>query len=382
MKPFISGLPRKIVFGRGCINDLPSYLGELGLNGKAMLVTGRRFARESGYLDKITSLLKSSGIEVVIFDRVEPNPLIETVESGGRLAREKEIDFVIGFGGGSAMDAAKGIAVLASHGGRLEDYFYPAEVKPLTISIVEIATTCGTGSEVTKYAVFSRGVRKYVIASDNIVPTLSILDAEVLKHLPKAITAHTAMDAFSHALEAYYHVKSSQFSEIFIRDSIKIIFENFERGVKGDLDARERLLYASMLAGLAITMSGTIVVHGLGYYLTQKFNIPHGLANALFLNQFIEYAANKIPERTLELGNLLGLNLTDPKEISKFFIKNLNKLKKAAELPMSLAEAGVPESEIPIIVEQALSYKRNLENCIKPPTPEEVEELVKRSFRG
>jgi len=382
MKPFISGLPRKIVFGRGCINDLPSYLRELGLNGKAMLVTGRRFARESGYLDKITSLLKSSGIEVVIFDRVEPNPLIETVESGGRLAREKEIDFVIGFGGGSAMDAAKGIAVLASHGGRLEDYFYPAEVKPLTIPIVEIATTCGTGSEVTKYAVFSRGVRKYVIASDNIVPTLSILDAEVLKHLPKAITAHTAMDAFSHALEAYYHVKSSQFSEIFIRDSIKIIFENFERGVKGDLDAREKLLYASMLAGLAITMSGTIVVHGLGYYLTQKFNIPHGLANALFLNQFIEYAANKIPERTLELGNLLGLNLTDPKEISRFFIENLNKLKKAAGLPMSLAEAGVPESEIPIIVEQALSYKRNLENCIKPPTPEEVEELVRRSFRG
>jgi len=382
MKPFISGLPRKIVFGRGCINNLPNYLKELDLKGKAMLVTGRRFARESGYLNKITSLLRSSGIEVVVFDKVEPNPLIETAEAGGRLAKEKGIDFVIGFGGGSAMDAAKGIAVLASHDGKLEDYFYPAEVEPPVLPIVEIATTCGTGSEVTKYAVFSRGIKKYVIASDQIVPTLSILDAEVLKYLPKAITAHTAMDAFSHALESYYHVKSSSFSEIFVRDSLRIIFENFEKAVKGDLDAREKLLYASMLAGLAITMSGTVVVHGLGYYLTQKFNIPHGLANALFLNQFIEYVSNRLPERTLELGRLLGLDSSDSGEVSKFLLENLNKLKKAAGLPMSLAEAGVPESELPIIVEQALYYKRNLENCIKPPTPDEMEELVRRAFKG
>ena len=325
---------------------------------------------------------RSSGIEVIVFDKVEPNPLIETAEAGGRLAKEKGIDFVIGFGGGSAMDAAKGIAVLASHDGKLEDYFYPAEVEPPVLPIVEIATTCGTGSEVTKYAVFSRGIKKYVIASDQIVPTLSILDAEVLKYLPKAITAHTAMDAFSHALESYYHVKSSPFSEIFVRDSLKIIFENFEKAVKGDLNAREKLLYASMLAGLAITMSGTVVVHGLGYYLTQKFNIPHGLANALFLNQFIEYVSDRLPERTLELGRLLGLDSSDSREVSKFLLENLNKLKKAAGLPMSLAEAGVPESELPIIVEQALYYKRNLENCIKPPTPDEMEELVRRAFKG
>jgi len=377
---FSARLPRKILFGRGSLDNLPETLKELELTGKAILVTGRRFARESGYLDKLSSLMKSAGIDVIIYDKVEPNPSIETVERGGKLAREQGVDFVVGFGGGSAMDAAKGIAVLAAHDGKLEEYFYPAEVEPPVLPIVAIATTCGTGSEVTKYAVFSRGIRKNVIASEQIVPTLSILDAEVLNYLTKKVTAHTAMDAFSHALESYYHVKSCEFSEIFVRDSIKLIFENFKKAVDGDIESREKLLYASMLAGLAISMSGTVVVHGLGYYLTQRFGIPHGLANLLFMRQFIEYAAEKIPERTIALGKLLGLDGSSAELVSKTLINELNDLSRYAGLPMNLKEAGVPESELSTIIEQGLSYKRNLESCIKPPTAEELEEMVRKAL--
>lgn len=379
---FSASLPRRIVFGRGSLDNLPNILRELELTGKTLLVSGRYFARKSGYLDKLSSLIKSVGIDVIVYDKVEPNPSIETVEEGGRIAREERVDFVIGFGGGSAMDTAKGIAVLAAQGGKLEEYFYPAEVGSPVLPIIAIATTCGTGSEVTKYAVFSKGIKKNIVASDQIVPTLSILDVEVLRYLTKEITAHTAMDAFSHALESYYHVRSCEFSEIFARDSLKIIFENFKRAVDGDIESREKLLYASMLAGLAINMSGTVVVHGLGYYLTQKFGIPHGLANLLFIRQFIEYAAETIPEKTMVLGRLLGYDISSPNSISRTLIKNINELIEYAGLLRNLREAGVPESELPIIVEQGLSYKRNLENCIKPPTENELEEIVRKAFKG
>ncbi|RLI01433.1 hypothetical protein DRO30_04150 [Candidatus Bathyarchaeota archaeon] len=377
---FSARLPRKILFGRGRLESLPDALKELELGGKVILVTGRRFARKSGYLDRLCSLMKSAGVDVIIYDKVEPNPSIETVEMGGKIAREQGVNFVVGFGGGSAMDAAKGIAVLATHDGKLEDYFYPAEVKPPVLPIVAIATTCGTGSEVTKYAVFSKGIRKNVIASEQIVPVLSVLDAEVLRYLSKDITAHTAMDAFSHALESYYHVNSCEFSEIFVRDSIKMILEHFKNAVDGDIDSREKLLYASMLAGLAISLSGTIVVHGLGYYLTQKFGIPHGLANLLFIKQFIEYAAEKIPERTMSLGKLLELDASTPEGVSKILVNKLNELSRYAGLPINLREAGIPESELSTIVDQGLSYKRNLDSCIRPPTAHELEEIVKKAF--
>ena len=372
--------PRKIVFGRGSIELLPELLDQLGIRGTAMLVTGRSFARRSGYLDKIKSLLTSSGSKVVVFDRVEPNPSIETVEAGGSLAREQGVEFVIGFGGGSAMDAAKGISVLAAHGGRLEDYFYPAEVKPPILPIIAIPTTCGTGSEVTKYGVYSVGLKKKVIASEEIVPTISILDSNVMKYLPNDITAHTSMDALSHALEAYYHVKSSELSDLYAVESIRMIFENFEKGVKGDFDSKERLFYASMLAGFAINLAGTVVVHGLGYYLTQKFGIPHGLANALFLTQFIEYIAENVPERTVSLGKALGIGADDPSEIARGLVQKIDALKSSAGLPMNLKEAGVPESELDKIVEEASSYKRNLENCLKPPLTSDLKTIVKKAF--
>lgn len=379
---FSAPFPRKIIFGRNTLEKLPEALKELELTGKAMLVTGRRFARESGHLDKLCSLMRAANIDVVVFDKVEPNPTIETVEEGGRIARKECVNFVVGFGGGSAMDAAKGIAILATHDGKLEEYFYPAEVKPPVLPIVAIATTCGTGSEVTRYAVFSKGLRKSSVHSDQITPTLSILDAEVLKYLTKEVTAHTAMDAFSHALESYYHIKSCELSELFVRDSIKMILENFKRAVDGDLDSREKLLYASMLAGLALNLSGTVIVHGLGYYLTQKFGIPHGLANMLFIRQFIGYVAENLPERTMELGKLLGLKASSPREVSNMLISRLNDLIEHAGLPRNLEDAGIPEPELPTIIEQGLSYKRSIENFMKRPDEEDFEEIVKKAFKG
>ncbi|MCX8187269.1 MAG: iron-containing alcohol dehydrogenase [Nitrososphaeria archaeon] len=377
---FSNSLPRKIFFGRGSLERLPEALRELELTGRAILVTGRHFARKSGYHDKLCSLMRLVGVDVIVYDKVEPNPSIEIVEGGGKIAREKGVDFVVGFGGGSAIDTAKGIAVLATHDGSLEDYFYPAKVEPPLLPIVAIPTTCGSGSEVTRYAIISKGFRKYTILSELIVPTLTILDSEVLKYLARDITAHTAMDAFSHALESYYHINSCEFSEHFARDAIIIFFENLRDAVDGDMGSREKIFYASMLAGLAINLAGALFVHSLGYYITQKFGIPHGLANMLFLRQFIEYAAEKMPDRTIALGRLLGLNSVSSEIVSRTIINKLNDLIEYLGLPRNLKEAGIPHSELFTIAEHGFSYKRNIENCRKPPTSEEIQEIVKKAY--
>lgn len=377
------GFPRKIIFGKGSLESLPEVISELGLYGNCMLVTGRNFARSSGYLDRLKNLLNSAGVErIIVFDRVEPNPSVKIVDEGGRMALEQAVDFVVGFGGGSALDAAKGIAVVAATGGEsISNYFYPPEVKRSILPIIAIPTTCGTGSEVTRYAIISEAKKKNSVRGDNLIPIAAILDSEILKHLPQDILAHTAMDALSHAIESCFHVKSSEMTIMFSAEAVKTIFENFAQAYEGDLDSRERLLYASMLAGLSINFSGAVVVHALGYYLTEEYGIPHGLANAFFLTHFIEYCSEKAPERIVSLCQRIGISSDNPAECSRNLVEKINEMRHYAKMPLSLLEARVPESGLDKLIEEGLSYKRNIEACVVPLSREDVEWIIKSAFR-
>ena len=296
------GLPRKLIFGRGSIERLGEVVEDLGLSGKALLVTGRSFAKRSGYLDKLKEILESNGVSVAIFDRVEPNPSAETVELGAELGKREKVDFIVAFGGGSAMDAGKVIAILSLQGGRAEDYFYPAVIRPPILPVIAIPTTCGTGSEVTKYAVISKGLKKNTVAGELIVPIASILDPDVLSYLPKDLLAYTSMDAISHAIESYFNKNANPLSDIYVFEALRNIMKYFKDAYDGSIDARGRLLYASMLAGEAINLCGTTIVHGTGYYLTMRYGFHHGLANALLITQFIKQVSDLMSQRTLELG--------------------------------------------------------------------------------
>ena len=379
---FRFGSPRKLIFGRRSIGDLGGVIKDLGLSGNALLVTGRSFARRSGYLEKLKTILESSGIAVRIFDKVEPNPSAETVELGAELAKRERVDFIVAFGGGSAMDAGKAIAVLSSQGGRAEDYFYPAVVKPPVLPVIAIPTTCGTGSEVTKFAVISKGLRKKVIMGDVIVPIAAILDPDVLSYLPRELLAYTSMDAVSHAIESYFNKNANPLSDIYVYEALRTIMKYFKDAYDGSIDARERLLYASMLAGKAINLCGTTVVHGIGYYLTMRYGFQHGLANAFLITQFIRQVSDLMPEQTLELGRRLGLNPSTPNESAELLIKALNELKRYSKIPLSLRDAGVREEDLEKIVDGGMSYERNLMNVPKTPTREDVKELVRKAFKG
>jgi len=376
------GSPRKLIFGRGSIERLGEVVEELGLSGKALLVTGRSFARRSGYLEKLKTILESSGMAVSVFDKVEPNPSAETVDLGAELAKREGVDFIVAFGGGSAMDAGKAIAVLSPQGGRAEDYFYPAVVKPPVLPVIAIPTTCGTGSEVTKFAVISKGLRKNVIVGDVIVPIASILDPDVLSYLPRELLAYTSMDAISHAIESYFNRNANPLSDIYVFEALRTIMRYFKEAYDGSIDARGRLLYASMLAGKAINLCGTAMVHGVGYYLTMKYGFQHGLANALLITQFIRQVSNLVPQRALELGRRLDLNPSTPTESAELLIKALDELKRYSNIPPSLKDAGVPEEDLERIVEGGMSYERNLKNSPWTPTRRDVEELVRGAFKG
>jgi len=381
---FDTGHPRKIIFGKGSINLLPNILDSLGLRGNVLIVTGMKFARVTGYLDRLSSLLKDHGDTVFIFDKVEPNPSIETIQKGVELAVRVGVNFIVAFGGGSVIDAAKAISILPLQGGSIEDYFYDITHRPIlppTLPVVAIPTTCGTGSEVTKYAVITKGLNKYTVLGDQIIPIAAILDAETLSYLPSEQFAIAAMDAISHSLESYFNNDSNIYSEVFAITALKILLNNYMNGFNNDIEAREEMLYGSMLAGMAINMTGTTLVHALSAYVTPRFNIPHGLSNGLFIDVYLKKITKALPEMTIKLVKNLGFTTDDPKEASDIIVSSIKQLKKYSGILIGLKDLNISETHLHEIAEAGYNFKRLVEKVPVKITFEDVIEIVNEAYQ-
>lgn len=375
---FAAWNPGRIVFGTGSLETLGDEASKLG--SKALLVTGKHFARKYGYIDRISKIMEESGLKVDVFDKVEPNPSTDTVDKGSDYAREKGIDLVVAFGGGSAMDAAKGIAVVAALGGKTVDYLFPNKVEGEVYPVIAIPTTAGTGSEVTKYAVITdtQQEMKRVIVSEKIIPKVAVLDPTVLKHLSPELTSWTGFDALSHAVEAYMHKLATPMSDLYAEKAIEIIFENLVDAIKGDMNAREKMHFASLLAGYAINLAGTVAVHGLGYYLTTGYGLHHGLANAFLLPYVVKYNIPAIEEKLAQLAVKAGAGSKDP----TLFLKKLVKLEDEAGIPDSLRDVGIKESDIDILVEKALRQDRTIARNPREMGEKEIREIFLQAYRG
>ena len=382
MLKFIRHNPRKIIFEKGSLELVGREAARFGR--RSLIVCGRTFARKYGFLSKLEKTLSSEGLEVYIFDKVEPNPSLETVESGSKLVKANNIDVIVAFGGGSALDAAKGISLLGVKEGSIRDYLYPYIVEEDTIPLIAIPTTCGTGSEVTKYAVLTDTQlrRKCVLVGPGIVPLVSILDPVVLEVLPPNLTAYTSFDALSHAIEAYLSKLSTPISDLFSVESVKIITNHMIGGYKGSLEDKTWLFYASHLAGLAINIAGTIMVHGLGYYLTTHHNIHHGLANAMLLPYAIEFNTPVAEEKIVNLAEALGVSSGDPLEDARRLINIILKLRKDVGIPLKLSDLGVREDELELMVSIAMKYERNLKNNPRAVSASDVRDIYKKALRG
>lgn len=360
-------MPVKLFFGKNSLENLSDFITYFK---KALIVTGKNSAKLSGALDDVINLLEKNGKDYFLYDKVEENPSLQTVDKGVDVFKESGADFVIAIGGGSPIDAAKVIALCSSNNIKAKK-LYDKTYKPNNIAnvIFAIPTTSGTGTEVTQYAVLTDrdSKNKAGISNDTIFPFASFLNPQYTYTMPETVIIDTGIDAFTHAYEGLISTKSNPHSDFIALESIKLIYENLKKASQKDKDAMDKMQYAAMLAGIVIAQTGTILLHALGYPLTVNYGISHGRANALMLNSFDKYIRKKLSDQRLKVLN----------EVYK--MKTVEDFLDELGLKTGLSNYGVEREKINEMSENVMN-KRNLLITPGKTSLEDVIELYKESF--
>jgi alcohol dehydrogenase class IV len=358
-------MPTKVVTGKNCIKENADLF--LTLGSKALIVTGKRSAKINGSQKDIEDALNSKNIPYVLFDSIEANPTIEMARSGADLARKEKVDFIIGCGGGSPLDASKAIAILAAND--LDDKELFSNVygnKPLPIAA--IPTTAGTGSEVTPYSILTDDSikSKHSIGCEAIFPKIAFLDAAYTESLKPNTTINTAIDALSHAVEGYLSTKANDLSDLFAEKSMTLLGECLNLLDKDiSFEIREKLLYASMLGGVVISHTGTTAVHAMGYSLTYFKHVDHGRANGLLMYEYLKLISKTNALKVDKIIKMLGIKkLEEFNEILTALLKEKEK---------------ISEEEIKLYASIAIKTK-NIGNTLGNPTVEDLENIFKNSL--
>ena len=303
-------LPTSVRVGKGCLTEGGAMLSALG--GRCLIVSGKSAARRSGALADLCAVLDAEGIAYTLFEKVEENPSYATCLAAAELARGAGAEFIVGVGGGSPLDAAKAIAVLATVRDTSPEALYSSKWDAPPLPIVAVGTTAGTGSEVTPVAVITspEGLKRSLRAP-SLYPAVAFGDATYTLSLPPAVTRSTALDALAHCLESYFNRSANDVSRLFARRGAEILLGLLGRVAACDASPltfreREELYCASLYGGLAISVTGTAFPHALGYFLSEQYGIPHGNACAVYLEAFIEHNAAVAPEETAALLRALG----------------------------------------------------------------------------
>lgn len=283
-----------------------------GFGAHCALITGKTSAVKSGALADVSGALDRNGISFCLYDKIEQNPSVKSCIVAGQIASDFGADFVIGIGGGSALDAAKAVAVFAANPGLDEERFYQREWRNAPLPILLVGTTAGTGSEVTKVSVLtdSRG-RKHSIHDDRLFAAAALGDPKYLATLSRSFTLSTGIDALSHCAESYFNRNADELSRAFAVRGIRLLAAPLLKAAENEaLDENDRaaLYDASILGGLAICETGTCFPHNVGYYLTENYGTPHGIASARFLPALLALVQEKNPDYADRFFRELGLS--------------------------------------------------------------------------
>ena len=342
-------LPRDIYYGKGTLDELKNLKGK-----KAIIVVGGGSMKRFGFLDKVVDNLHEAGIETRLFEGVEPDPSVETVMKGAAAMREFEPDWIVSIGGGSPIDAAKAMWAFYEYPEtQFEDLITPFKFPTLRqkAKFLAIPSTSGTATEVTAFSVitdYQKGI-KYPLADFNITPDVAIVDPELAETMPPKLTAHTGMDALTHAIEAYVSTLHSPFTDPLALKAITMVFEYLPASFKGDKEAREQMHYAQCLAGMAFSNALLGIVHSMAHKTGAAFStghIPHGCANAIYLPYVIQYNA-KDPEakkRYAEIAAAVGLKGTED-ELVKKLCEKIDEYNAKLDIPKTLRMFGIEEKE-------------------------------------
>ncbi len=375
---------KKIVFGNGSILTLASHIKEHHAQNP-LVVIDKNLAK-TDLQEKIASILVSDGIKFTVFDKVEPEPRIELADEGAALAVKNKCDIVIGIGGGSAMDVAKAIAVIATNKGTAADYLGLNKVPKAGLPKIMIPTTAGTGSEVTFTAVFVRKnlKKKEGMNSPHLYPELALLDPELTLSLPPAPTAQTGLDALCHAIESYTSINSSPMSEMFSLEAIALIAENLRTCVHDgkNIAARERMLLGSLYAGIGLANAGVTAVHSLSYPLGGKFGVSHGLANTVLLAPVMAFNLPGALEKFADIAEAMG-ECTEglpAREAAYLAVDAVEALIEDCGIDSSIRDFGVKEDDFPALADVAVTVARPLENNPRKMNKEDMIAIYAEAF--
>lgn len=303
-------MPVRVISGRACVRDSSDILRPFGK--RALILCGYRSADRNGAIADVSYALENARIESTVYRGVSPNPTVEQVREIADTSREQDCDFIIAIGGGSVIDAAKAAAVLTRNE-ITEEELFSKRAYDSVLPIIAIPTTAGTGSEVTQYSIITntREETKSFVISDKIFPQIAFLDGAYMEDLPAAVTIHTAVDALSHAIEGYLAVRATACGRLLALESIRLIAPLLKKmtGPVGlSLEDRDQLLYASMLAGIVISQSGTTAVHAVGYSLTYFNHVDHGRANGLLMPGYLDFLQPARKDEITEILSAMGFS--------------------------------------------------------------------------
>lgn len=373
MNPFIFNTAKSIQFGAGAIKQLGEIV-KTGFRTRVLLVTDPGMIA-TGLVEHVLTSLKDTGVVVEMFSDVQADPPEYVILSAAEHAARAKVDVVVGFGGGSSLDVAKLVALLACGDETLADAYGVGNAKEPRLPLILVPTTSGTGSEVTSISIITTGTNeKMGVVSPVILPDVALLDPELTYGLPPHITAATGIDAMVHAIEAYASISpnNNPMSVMLAVEALKLIGPSLLKAVHEgtDTQARSDMVLGSMLAGQAFANSPVAAVHALAYPLGGHFHIPHGLSNALVLPHVLRFNIVTMPQPYAELAPFAfpELEALEGQERAVAFCDALAQLALYCGLQPNLRAMDVPQDVLPKLAADAMNQSRLLVNNPRPVT--------------
>ena len=337
-------LPKFMNIGGGTIKSITDILKKINCNNPVIITD--KIMVKLNIIEPLEKALTDMQIRYKIFDDTMPEPTAKSIENGVSTLKNGSFDCIIAFGGGSPIDSAKAISLLATKGGLIEDYKFPFINLENNIPIIAIPTTAGTGSEVTKFTIITneKTDEKMLCVGPSFMPIAAIVDYELTYSVPQRTTADTAIDSLTHAIEAFVSKKSNLFSDTQAISAMELIAPNIRRAYNNgkDQEAREKLMTGATLAGIAFSNSSVALVHGMSRPIGAFYHVPHGLSNAMLLPTVTEFSIPAAPERYSKCAKAIGVaNIDDSiEDANKKLLDELKQLNLDLEVP-TLEEFGV-----------------------------------------